>query len=77
MAQILIPVSKAIAGTPTATFATALTNYNTAIAAAITAAQAVSGVQTGSIQVSGFSLIFDATNYICSAQISYNTIVSS
>jgi hypothetical protein len=63
-----------VAGTGSATLPTAVTNFNTAMAAAVTAAGAVTGVVKDSIQPAMRGLIFDATNYIMDGSVTYITV---
>jgi uncharacterized protein YggE len=55
-----------------ATLTTAVTNYNTAIATAITAALAVSGVNKNTVAASNMSVLWDSTNYVCYGTVSYS-----
>ena len=57
-------VSILVAGAASATLATAVSNYNTAIAAAIATALGVQNVNIASILVNGNGMIFDGTNYV-------------
>jgi len=74
MANVLTRVSILVVGAGSATLATAVSNYNTAIASAITTASGVTGVQAGSIQVNASGLIFDGTLYVGYGSVTYTTI---
>ena len=76
MAETVTPVEKKIAGTA-GTAANAVSTYNTAIAAGVTAAQAVANVSLGSIRVVPGGMSYDGTNWLCYGSVTYNVVVIS
>lgn len=67
----ITPVQKFIVGAGSATLATAVSNYNTAIATAVTTAQAVVGVIGTQITIVPNGLIYDGTLYVVSGSVLY------
>lgn len=62
-----------VVGAGSATLATAVSNFNTAMATALAAALVVANVNTQTIKQYPATFIFDATLYVFSGTITYST----
>ena len=69
----LTAVTTAFAGAASATLATAITNYNTAAATAITNAQGAANFNPNSLKVAPMGMVWDGTNYTPSGSVTYTT----
>ena len=64
----------AVAGAANATLATAITNFNTAVATAVTNAQGQTGAQSDQVVANPSQLIWDGSAYVVSGSVSYRVV---